>query len=183
MQRGLLSCGMQTPICVMHVGSSSLTRDRTQAPCIGSMESYPLSHQGSSSQASFDGKRTKPCSTSLRQKGGFSLRRWEHSTRDLKEHGSCRAQEPRPRIQFIPPSGTKPLGTETAILPVSASVCQSVCLSGPHLCCPLHIFFTLLSVDWLLLPRYTPQLPGLPGHPTKFFQCKFQISRVGNLVG
>ena len=31
----------------MYVGSSSLTRDRTQAPCIGSMESYPLCHQGS----------------------------------------------------------------------------------------------------------------------------------------
>ena len=31
----------------MHVGSSSLTRDRTQAVCIGSMESYPLHHQGS----------------------------------------------------------------------------------------------------------------------------------------
>ena len=29
---GLLSCGM-------HVGSSSLTRDRTQAPCTGSVES------------------------------------------------------------------------------------------------------------------------------------------------
>ena len=32
----------------MHVGSSSLTRDRTQVPCIGSVESYPLRHQGSS---------------------------------------------------------------------------------------------------------------------------------------
>ena len=30
--RGLLSCGM-------HVGSSSLSRDRTRAPCIGSAES------------------------------------------------------------------------------------------------------------------------------------------------
>ena len=36
----LLSCGM-------HVGSSSLTRDRTWAPCIGRVESYPLCHQGS----------------------------------------------------------------------------------------------------------------------------------------
>ena len=36
----LLSCGM-------HVGSSSLTSNRTQAPCIGSAESYPLRHQGS----------------------------------------------------------------------------------------------------------------------------------------
>ena len=36
----LLSCGM-------HAGSSSLTRDQTQAPCIGSGESYPLDHQGS----------------------------------------------------------------------------------------------------------------------------------------
>ena len=39
--RGLRSCGMQTPSCGTHVGSSSLTRDRTQAPCIGSVaESY-----------------------------------------------------------------------------------------------------------------------------------------------
>ena len=45
--RGLLSCGMQTLSCGMHVGSSSLTRDQTWAPCIGSMESYPLHHQGS----------------------------------------------------------------------------------------------------------------------------------------
>ena len=36
---GLLSCGMQTLSCSMHVGSSSLTRDRTRAPCIGSTES------------------------------------------------------------------------------------------------------------------------------------------------
>ena len=26
----------------MHVGSSSLTRDQTQGPCIGSVETYPL---------------------------------------------------------------------------------------------------------------------------------------------
>ena len=32
--------------CGMHAGSSSLTRDRTWAPCIGSAESYPLDHQG-----------------------------------------------------------------------------------------------------------------------------------------
>ena len=37
---GLLSCGV-------HVGSSSLSRDWTQAPCIVSVESYPLDHQGS----------------------------------------------------------------------------------------------------------------------------------------
>ena len=43
----LLSCGMQTLSCGMHVGSSSLTRDQTWAPCIGSAESYPLDHQGS----------------------------------------------------------------------------------------------------------------------------------------
>ena len=43
----LLSCIMQTLSCGMHAGSSSLTRDRTQVPCIGSVESYPLDHQGS----------------------------------------------------------------------------------------------------------------------------------------
>ena len=47
--RGLLSCGMRTLSCGMHAGSSSLTRDPTQAPCIGSEESYPLDHQGSPS--------------------------------------------------------------------------------------------------------------------------------------
>ena len=36
---GLFSCGMRTLSCGMHVGSSSLTRDRTQAPCIGCAES------------------------------------------------------------------------------------------------------------------------------------------------
>ena len=38
-------CGLLS--CSMHVGSSSLARNRTWAPCIGSMESYPLDHQGS----------------------------------------------------------------------------------------------------------------------------------------
>ena len=33
----------------MQVGSSSLTRDRTRAPCIGSTESLLLRHQGSPS--------------------------------------------------------------------------------------------------------------------------------------
>ena len=33
---GLLSCGMWSLSCGMHMGSSSLTRDRTWAPCIGS---------------------------------------------------------------------------------------------------------------------------------------------------
>ena len=37
---GTLSCGM-------HVGSSTPTRNATRAPCIGSVESYPLDHQGS----------------------------------------------------------------------------------------------------------------------------------------
>ena len=37
---------MRTLSCGTHVGSSSLTRDRTRAPCIGSTESYPLHHQG-----------------------------------------------------------------------------------------------------------------------------------------
>ena len=44
---GLLSCGMRTFSCSIRVGSSSLTRDQTQALSIGSAESYPLCHQGS----------------------------------------------------------------------------------------------------------------------------------------
>ena len=40
---------MQTFSCGMHTGSSSLTRDRTRAPCIGSAESHPLDPQGSPS--------------------------------------------------------------------------------------------------------------------------------------
>ena len=47
------ACGL--PSCNMHVGSGSLTRDRTQVPCIGSSESYPLRHQES------------PCSSPLNQ--------------------------------------------------------------------------------------------------------------------
>ena len=35
----LLSWGTRTLSCGMRVGSSSLTRDRTRAPCIGSVES------------------------------------------------------------------------------------------------------------------------------------------------
>ena len=46
---GLLSCGTWTLSCSMHVGSSSLSRDWTRAPCIGSVESQPLCHQGSPS--------------------------------------------------------------------------------------------------------------------------------------
>ena len=45
---GIFSCSMWTLSYDMHAGSSSLTRDRTRAPCIGSVESYPLDHQGSS---------------------------------------------------------------------------------------------------------------------------------------
>ena len=42
-----LSCGSRTLSCGTHVGSSSLSRDRTWAPCIATVESYPLCHQGS----------------------------------------------------------------------------------------------------------------------------------------
>ena len=42
-----LHCGMRTLSCGMHAGSSCLTRDRTWAPWIGSVESSPLDHQGS----------------------------------------------------------------------------------------------------------------------------------------
>ena len=39
----IFSCGMQTQL--WHVGSSSLTRDQSSVPCIGSTESQPLDHQ------------------------------------------------------------------------------------------------------------------------------------------
>ena len=32
---------------LQHAGSSSLTKDQTQAPCLGSAESYPLDRRGS----------------------------------------------------------------------------------------------------------------------------------------
>ena len=41
----IAACGLLS--CSMYVGSSFLTRDRTQAPCTGSTESYPLDHQES----------------------------------------------------------------------------------------------------------------------------------------
>ena len=41
-----LRCGMQD-LQLWQVGSSSLTRDRTQAPCLGSRESQLLDHQES----------------------------------------------------------------------------------------------------------------------------------------
>ena len=46
-----LSCGMWTLSCGILVGSSSPARDQTLAPCIGSAESYPLDHLGSSQSA------------------------------------------------------------------------------------------------------------------------------------
>ena len=44
---GLLSCDMWTLSHGMHAGSSSPTRGRTRAPCIGNVEYHPLDHQGS----------------------------------------------------------------------------------------------------------------------------------------
>ena len=44
---GMFSCSMRIPSSGMHVGSSSPTRDGTQAPCFGSVEFYPLDHKGS----------------------------------------------------------------------------------------------------------------------------------------
>ena len=41
-----LSCSRQD-LQWQHVGSSSLTRDQTQAPCTGSREPQPLDHKGS----------------------------------------------------------------------------------------------------------------------------------------
>ena len=41
-----LGCGTQN-LQLQHVGSGSGTRGRTQAPCIGSVESQPLDRQGS----------------------------------------------------------------------------------------------------------------------------------------
>ena len=41
-----LSCGVRA-LQFLHVASSSLTRDQTQAPCTGSAQSQPLDHEGS----------------------------------------------------------------------------------------------------------------------------------------
>ena len=46
----VVACGLSYGT---HVGSSSPTTDRTWAPCIGSVESYPLDHQGSSPKSMF----------------------------------------------------------------------------------------------------------------------------------
>ena len=48
----LVACGILVVARIllsygMHTGSSSPTRDRAWAACIGSTESYPLDHQGS----------------------------------------------------------------------------------------------------------------------------------------
>ena len=40
-----------------HLRSNSLTRNRTQAPCIGTAESQPLDHQGSPSSFNFNERR------------------------------------------------------------------------------------------------------------------------------
>ena len=60
MAGGLLSCGMRTLSCSMHVGSSSLARDKTRAPCTGSVESHPLPHQGSPQFSCFKKTRGFP---------------------------------------------------------------------------------------------------------------------------
>ena len=44
-------CCVLWDLSLQHVGSRSPTRDRTRAPCIGSVESQPLGHQGSPSEA------------------------------------------------------------------------------------------------------------------------------------
>ena len=43
----IFSCSMQTQL--WHVGSISQTRDQTQVPCVGSLVSQPVDHQGSTS--------------------------------------------------------------------------------------------------------------------------------------
>ena len=43
----LLSCSTWTLSCDTRVGSTSLTRYQTRTPCVGSVESYLLDHQGS----------------------------------------------------------------------------------------------------------------------------------------
>ena len=76
---GLLSCGM-------HVGSSFLTRDQTPAPCVGSVESYPLDHQGSPSLSLY----------SLHSERMFP---WKARAPVL---GSDMGQNPPPRCQHRP---------------------------------------------------------------------------------
>ena len=48
-----LSCGMQD-LQLRHVGSSSLARDWTWSPCIGSAESEPLDHRASPETTCFE---------------------------------------------------------------------------------------------------------------------------------
>ena len=47
----VVACGLLG--CRMHAGPCSPIRYQTQAPCIGSVESYPLDHQGSPSSFTF----------------------------------------------------------------------------------------------------------------------------------
>ena len=49
--------GLHVNSWLWRVGSSSLTRDRTQAPCIGTAESQPLDHQGSPYTEHFNASR------------------------------------------------------------------------------------------------------------------------------
>ena len=44
---------------MQHVGPSSLTRDQTWSPCVGSTESYPLGHQGSLWSQDFEKSQDK----------------------------------------------------------------------------------------------------------------------------
>ena len=58
-----LHCGIQD-LQLQHVGSSSQTMDRTQAPCLGSLESYLLDHQGNPPPLTLN--RTFICCMALR---------------------------------------------------------------------------------------------------------------------
>ena len=89
----LLSCGMRTLSCGMHVGSSSLFRDRTQAPCIGSMESYPLRHQGSPPSSAFQATFIWRCPDTLSWAGSQLVQRPpDEGSRDSREWGDQRRQ-------------------------------------------------------------------------------------------
>ena len=110
MAGGLLSCGMRTLRCGMHVGSSSLSRDWSRAPCLGSVESYPLHHQGSPKAGKFE----------------FDFKGWVEYWQRVTGTEWSRASQPRDRswglITVSVWRSTSPFGVMETVLSFSPSL-------------------------------------------------------------
>jgi len=97
-----------------HVGSSSLMRDQTQAPCIGSTEFYSLAHQGSPNYTVFKLQRdflVAQLVKNLPSKRETWVRFWVGKIPWIGERLSTPAFWPREYHGLYSPRGHKELDT------------------------------------------------------------------------